>query len=81
VSFGLPNREGINAAFLTMAIANGLTSAITNPLIPAVKEAIGAADALMGNDPDCGRWLRAHRPVTEGSERRLNRRRAAATDG
>ena len=32
VSFGLPNRDGINAAFLTMAIASGMTSAITNPL-------------------------------------------------
>ena len=32
VSFGLPNREGINAAFLPMAIAAGMTSAITNPL-------------------------------------------------
>ena len=32
VSFGLPNRDGINSAFLTMAIGAGLTSAITNPL-------------------------------------------------
>src|SRR5215831_6030423 len=32
VSFGLPNREGINGAFLAMAIASGLTSAITNPI-------------------------------------------------
>src|SRR5918993_3049427 len=34
VSFGLPNREGINSAFLAMAIASGLTSAITNPIAP-----------------------------------------------
>ncbi len=32
VSFGLPNREGINGAFLSMAIASGLSSAITNPV-------------------------------------------------
>src|SRR6202158_385054 len=32
VSFGLPQRDGISGAFLTMAIASGLTSAITNPL-------------------------------------------------
>ena len=51
VSFGLPNREGINAAFLAMAIASGLTSAITNPLLPEVRKAIMAADVLMGNDP------------------------------
>ncbi|HET9613206.1 MAG TPA: dihydropteroate synthase, partial [Candidatus Limnocylindrales bacterium] len=40
VSFGLPSREGINAAFLSMAISNGLTSAITNPLQPTLREAI-----------------------------------------
>ena len=32
MSFGLPNRDGINSAFLTMAMAAGMTSAITNPL-------------------------------------------------
>jgi 5-methyltetrahydrofolate--homocysteine methyltransferase len=40
VSFGLPHREGINAAFLPMAIASGMTSAITNPLMPEVKSAV-----------------------------------------
>jgi 5-methyltetrahydrofolate--homocysteine methyltransferase len=81
VSFGLPKREGINAAFLPMAIASGLTSAITNPLAAEVKAAIMAADVLMGNDPDAGRWIRAHRePPAEGAAgRRVNRRRAAAT--
>ena len=61
VSFGLPNREGINAAFLPMAIASGMTSAITNPLMPEVKASVMAADVLMGHDPDCGRWILAHR--------------------
>src|SRR5574339_937045 len=32
ISFGLPARDGINSGFLTMAIASGMTSAITNPL-------------------------------------------------
>ncbi|MBM3677474.1 MAG: methyltetrahydrofolate cobalamin methyltransferase, partial [Actinobacteria bacterium] len=50
VSFGLPNRLGLNAAFLPMAIASGLTSAITSPLHPELRQAIGAADVLMGND-------------------------------
>ena len=61
VSFGLPHREGINAAFLPMAIASGMTSAITNPLMPEVKASVMAADVLMGHDPDCGRWILAHR--------------------
>ena len=79
VSFGLPQREGINAAFLAMAISNGLTSAITNPLLPDVREVIMAADALMGNDAECGRWIRAHRgSAAEGETgRRVNRRRPA----
>ena len=78
VSFGLPEREGINAAFLAMAISNGLTSAITNPLLAGVRETIMAADVLMGNDADAARWIRANREV--GSEndarRRVNKRRA-----
>jgi 5-methyltetrahydrofolate--homocysteine methyltransferase len=36
VSFGLPNRHGINHAFLPMAIAAGMTSAIMNPVAPPV---------------------------------------------
>ena len=80
VSFGLPHREGINAAFLPMAIASGMTSAITNPLMPEVRAAVMAADVLMGHDPDCGRWILANRtPVPEGevSRRRVNRRAVA----
>jgi 5-methyltetrahydrofolate--homocysteine methyltransferase len=61
VSFGMPDRDRINAAFLPMAIASGLTSAITNPLAAEVKAAIMAADVLMGNDQDSARWIRAHR--------------------
>jgi 5-methyltetrahydrofolate--homocysteine methyltransferase len=61
VSFGMPDRERINAAFLPMAIASGLTSAITNPLSVEVRAAVMAADVLMGNDRDAARWIRAHR--------------------
>ena len=83
VSFGLPEREGINAAFLAMAISNGLTSAITNPLLPEVRKVIMAADVLMGNDADAARWIRAHaEPGVDGeSRRRVNRRRAGAAAG
>jgi 5-methyltetrahydrofolate--homocysteine methyltransferase len=78
VSFGLPNREGINAAFLTMAMSNGLTSAITNPLLPEVRVAVMGGDVLLGNDPECGRWIRTFRePPADGEGgRRVNRRRA-----
>ena len=53
VSFGLPNRPPLNAAFLTMAIASGLTAAITNPIEPEIRQAILAADVMMGNDENC----------------------------
>jgi 5-methyltetrahydrofolate--homocysteine methyltransferase len=77
VSFGLPNREGINGAYLSMAIASGLTSAITNPISAGVRDAVMAADVLMGNDAECGRWIRAFRepPATGEEGRRQNRRR------
>jgi 5-methyltetrahydrofolate--homocysteine methyltransferase len=61
VSFGLPNRNGINSAFLTMAIGAGMTSAITNPLHEEVVKAVMGADVMMGHDPDCARWIRRFR--------------------
>jgi len=57
VSFGLPNRTGLNAAFLPMAIASGLTSAITSPLHTEMVQAIKAADVMMGNDAHCAAWI------------------------
>ena len=83
VSFGLPQREGINAAFLPMAIASGLTTAITNPLLADVRRAVMAADVLMGNDQDAGRWIRTHRePPAEGERgRRVNRGRGGSGAG
>lgn len=69
ISFGLPNRDGINSAFLTMAIASGLTSAITNPLHVEVVKACMGADVMMGHDPDCARWISRFReppPVSSG---------------
>ena len=64
VSFGLPDRAAINAAFLPMAIAAGLTCAITNPLDESLRKAILAADVLLGRDEYCMAWLAAHRART-----------------
>ena len=61
VSFGLPNRHGINAAFLPMAIGAGMTSAIMNPVRVAEMEAIKAANFLMNHDPNGGEWIRFSR--------------------
>jgi 5-methyltetrahydrofolate--homocysteine methyltransferase len=75
VSFGLPNRATLNATFLPMAISAGLTAAITNPLEAEIKQAILAADVMMGNDENCTTWIMANRPEgEEGGERRTRRR-------
>ncbi|MBS0416607.1 MAG: dihydropteroate synthase [Proteobacteria bacterium] len=61
ISFGLPAREAISAGFLTMAIGNGMTSAIMNPMHLEIVKACMAADVMMGHDPDCARWIRRFR--------------------
>ena len=69
ISFGLPNRHGLNAAFLTMAIASGMTSAIMNPLRDAEMQGIFGANVMMGNDPECRNWIKKYRePTPEGQE-------------
>lgn len=73
VSFGLPNRVGMNAAFVPMLIAAGMTAAITNPLEKEIHLAIKAADTLMGNDENCAAWIEAN-PRTDGKARRQRRR-------
>jgi 5-methyltetrahydrofolate--homocysteine methyltransferase len=84
VSFGLPSRPALNAAFLPMAIASGLTSAITSPLHQEMFHAVKAADVLMGNDPHCASWIALHGEsggeATRGRRGgREGRRRTAAT--
>jgi 5-methyltetrahydrofolate--homocysteine methyltransferase len=79
ISFGLPERESLNATFLAMIIAVGMPCAITNPLEEGIRVTIHAANVLMDHDENCARWLQATRP--EGSRRRRrtrgSRRRAA----
>jgi 5-methyltetrahydrofolate--homocysteine methyltransferase len=84
ISFGIPERNGINAAFLAMAISAGMTSAITNPMHDEIRRSCMAADVLMGHDPACARWIRSFRDASpagteaEGTRgRRESRRRRA----
>ncbi|MEL6871483.1 MAG: methyltetrahydrofolate cobalamin methyltransferase [Pseudomonadota bacterium] len=85
ISFGLPNRRAMNAHFLSMAAAVGMTSAIMNPLHREDMDAVRAANTLNGVDPDCRAWLDANRPTAaEGDAsrgRRVGRRRASARAG
>jgi 5-methyltetrahydrofolate--homocysteine methyltransferase len=60
VSFGLPQRHVLNAAFLPMAMAAGLTSAIMSTAEVCV-QAVRASDLLLGHDPWGSNWIAAHR--------------------
>lgn len=57
VSFGLPNRHAVNASFLPMAMAAGLTSAIMDARTPEVTSAVRAADLLLGYDQWGANWI------------------------
>ena len=57
VSFGLPNRHALNASFISMAIAAGLTSAIMDARTPSVVDAVRASDLLIGTDAWGGNWI------------------------
>lgn len=57
VSFGLPSREVINAAFYTMALHAGLDAGIINPNADAMRGAYLSYCALAGFDPQCGRYV------------------------
>jgi 5-methyltetrahydrofolate--homocysteine methyltransferase len=61
VSFGLPERPLINAAFFPVAMYVGLTCAITNPLISEVRKAVLASDLLLGHDEYAMRWISTFR--------------------
>jgi 5-methyltetrahydrofolate--homocysteine methyltransferase len=81
ISFGLPNRHGLNPAFISMAMGAGLTSAITNPLEASLMQVVRGADVLMNHDPQCTNWIAAYRePSAESgrSGRRGGRRRRTA---
>jgi len=61
ISFGMPDREAINAGFLAMAIGFGLTCPITNPLEEQVAMAVLAADLCLSRDEYGSNWIGAYR--------------------
>jgi 5-methyltetrahydrofolate--homocysteine methyltransferase len=61
LSFGMPDRHAITAAFLPLAAAHGLTSAIMDARTPQVVTAARAADLLLGRDDWGAAWISAFR--------------------
>ena len=61
ISYGLPNRQFINRAFLTMAAYAGLDAVILDPLDAKIMSFVKVADLLTAKDPSARKYLRAHR--------------------
>jgi len=61
LSFGMPDRNAITAAFLPLAVTHGLTSAIMDARSPQVVTAARAADLLHGRDEWGAAWIAAYR--------------------
>jgi 5-methyltetrahydrofolate--homocysteine methyltransferase len=66
VSFGMPQRPALGAAFLPMAMVRGLTSAIMDARTPQIVDAVKAADLLLGNDPWGAAWISTFRARQSG---------------
>jgi 5-methyltetrahydrofolate--homocysteine methyltransferase len=67
----------MTGTLISMAIASGMTSTITNPLHPELMQAVRGANVIMGNDPQRAAWMRNYRePATVGGDcgRRSTRR-------
>lgn len=76
LSFGLPNRNALNTAFIAMAIASGMTSAITNPLHTEIMQSVLGANVVMGHDAECANWIAANRDPNAVNGERHGRRGA-----
>lgn len=82
VSFGMPNRSAIGAAFLPMAMVAGLTSAIVDARSPEIVRAAKAADLLLDRDPWGATWISRHRAEQQRAEQlRAEQLKAQAEPG
>lgn len=63
ISFGLPYRHALNAAFLPAAMSHGLTSAVMDSRTPLIVESVRAADLLLGLDPWGSTWITRFRAM------------------
>jgi 5-methyltetrahydrofolate--homocysteine methyltransferase len=78
ISFGLPDRETLNYTFVAMAIAAGMTCAITNPLVEEVRKTVLAANVFMGKDENCLEWIKYQRKSNKSDDGSRKRRRRRA---
>ena len=61
ISYGLPARGRLNAAFLCMAVYAGLDAALIDPMEDEISAAVKTAEVLVGRDRHCRKYTRAFR--------------------
>ncbi len=81
ISFGLPQREIINAAFFTMAMESGLNAAIINPNSEAMMRAYYSFKALMDLDPQCSEYISVYGGQVSGLGQTLGRGGSGSSKG
>jgi 5-methyltetrahydrofolate--homocysteine methyltransferase len=81
VSFGMPDRHTIGAAFLPIAISSGLTSAILDARSPQIVRSVQAADLLLDRDPWGAAWIAAHRAQQAATQQAATRQAGAQQAG
>ena len=80
LSFGLPNRKGLNTTFVAMAAGAGLASAIVNPLHPEMMMGVRAANVINATDKECSGWISAYREQPVGGAARRRGGRSTRTE-
>ena len=68
VSFGMPGRPALGAAFLPMAMRCGLTSAVMDVRSPQIVEAVKASDLMLGNDEWGSAWIARYRAAQKAAQ-------------
>lgn len=84
ISFGLPARELVNAAFLSMCLGAGLSAAIANPNISRLMETAAASDVLLGRDPQAGRFIEGYaawKPSQAGAAQQTDAAKVSGEEG
>ena len=78
ISFGLPARPLLNAAFYTMALSRGLSAGIVNPLATDMMTAYKAFRALTARDSVCGEWIASYTDWSPAASSATGGQRTAA---
>ena len=80
ISFGLPARELLNSTFLSLSMASGLCSFISNPNSARIQETLHSAEVLLNRDPQAERYIGKYSNWTQGAPSPLSAPSGAVDD-